>query len=222
MRSGVVYYRREGNSLVGKWTHEDTSGRLGDEVVQNVEPGATEGAWPVEIYAPGGNLLFTGELKSTKLGDSLKLEWIGEFTEQRAEGRFSGIGIALTNDLIVASFEQVALSRTTGWHPSVEDMLAKLPGPNDERYAEAFVHHSLQTLIYAPRETDPQQPHKKDEVYAVISGHGDFVRGDEKVAFKPGDLLFVPASMPHRFEGFSDDLAVWVAFYGPEGGESQS
>jgi hypothetical protein len=26
--------------------------------------------------------------------------------------------------------------------------------------------------------------------------------------------------MGHRFENFSDDLAVWVFFYGPEGGEA--
>jgi hypothetical protein len=25
----------------------------------------------------------------------------------------------------------------------------------------------------------------------------------------------------HRFEEFSDDLAVWVFFYGPEGGEGE-
>jgi mannose-6-phosphate isomerase-like protein (cupin superfamily) len=37
---------------------------------------------------------------------------------------------------------------------------------------------------------------------------------------RPGTFLFVPAGQPHRFEDFSDDLAVWVLFYGPEGGES--
>ena len=37
--------------------------------------------------------------------------------------------------------------------------------------------------------------------------------------FGPGDLLFVPAGVEHRFEEFSDDLAVWVVFYGPDGGE---
>jgi hypothetical protein len=26
----------------------------------------------------------------------------------------------------------------------------------------------------------------------------------------------------HRFEEFSDDLVVWVIFYGPEGGEAAS
>jgi mannose-6-phosphate isomerase-like protein (cupin superfamily) len=42
---------------------------------------------------------------------------------------------------------------------------------------------------------------------------------NERVAFGPGDLLFVPAGVAHRFEQFSDDLLVWVLFYGPQGGE---
>ena len=29
-----------------------------------------------------------------------------------------------------------------------------------------------------------------------------------------------PARVEHRFEDFSDDFAVWVIFYGPEGGEA--
>ena len=40
-------------------------------------------------------------------------------------------------------------------------------------------------------------------------------------ASRPGDLLFVPAGVVHRFEEFTDDLAVWVIFYGPEGGEAR-
>jgi hypothetical protein len=31
--------------------------------------------------------------------------------------------------------------------------------------------------------------------------------------------MFVAAGVEHRFEDFTDDLAVWVMFYGPEGGE---
>ena len=42
-----------------------------------------------------------------------------------------------------------------------------------------------------------------------------------EATLEPGDLLFVPAGTVHRFEGFTDDLAVWVFFYGPEGGESE-
>jgi len=32
----------------------------------------------------------------------------------------------------------------------------------------------------------------------------------------------VQSSAVHRFENFSDDLAVWVMFYGAEGGEATS
>jgi hypothetical protein len=30
----------------------------------------------------------------------------------------------------------------------------------------------------------------------------------------------VPAGVVHRFESFSNDLVVWVLFYGPVGGEA--
>lgn len=36
----------------------------------------------------------------------------------------------------------------------------------------------------------------------------------------PHDVRFVPAGVVHRFEEFTDDFAVWVVFYGPEGGEA--
>jgi mannose-6-phosphate isomerase-like protein (cupin superfamily) len=36
---------------------------------------------------------------------------------------------------------------------------------------------------------------------------------------KKGDALFVPATMKHHFENFSEDFATWVIFYGKEGGE---
>jgi mannose-6-phosphate isomerase-like protein (cupin superfamily) len=73
--------------------------------------------------------------------------------------------------------------------------------------------------IYAPRGIDPQQPHTRDELYVVMRGSGVFVNGDTRHAFAPGDVLFVPAGVTHRFEDFSDDFATWVMFYGPEGGE---
>jgi mannose-6-phosphate isomerase-like protein (cupin superfamily) len=50
---------------------------------------------------------------------------------------------------------------------------------------------------------------------------GSFVNGPDRHHFGPGDLLFVPAGVEHRFEDFTDDLAVWVIFYGPDGGEQE-
>jgi mannose-6-phosphate isomerase-like protein (cupin superfamily) len=52
-----------------------------------------------------------------------------------------------------------------------------------------------------------------------VTGQGQFRNGAERHPFGPGDVLFVPAQVEHRFEEFSDDFAAWVFFYGPEGGE---
>ncbi len=104
-------------------------------------------------------------------------------------------------------------------HLSPADGLAQLPAPPEEQYAILFRHGTLTVGMYAPRGIDDQTPHTRDEVYVVVRGSGTFVNGDARHTFAPGDLLFVPAHVPHHFEQFSDDLAVWVVFYGPEGGE---
>lgn len=104
---------------------------------------------------------------------------------------------------------------------TVEDAMARLPGPNGARFTPVFAHGSLLVEIYAPRGHDPQTPHSRDEIYLVVQGEGAFVNGSRRVRFGPGDVLFVPAGTIHRFEDFSDDLVVWVLFYGPEGGEAR-
>jgi mannose-6-phosphate isomerase-like protein (cupin superfamily) len=88
------------------------------------------------------------------------------------------------------------------------------------RFASVFAHGSLEVELYAPRGHDPQTPHARDEVYVVVAGHGRFFCDDETRDFAPGELLFVPAGMAHRFLDFSDDFVTWVLFYGPEGGEA--
>jgi len=66
---------------------------------------------------------------------------------------------------------------------------------------------------------DPQKPHSRDEIYIVVQGQGNFFDGEKLYPVTPGSFIFVPAGAPHRFEKFSGDFTVWVAFYGPEGGE---
>jgi mannose-6-phosphate isomerase-like protein (cupin superfamily) len=104
------------------------------------------------------------------------------------------------------------------WHAGVAEA-ARAKIPLGRRSAEILRHGSLEVRWYAPRGSDPQTPHERDELYIVASGKGQFVRGAEKVSFRAGDMLFVPAGMGHRFEDFSGDFAAWVVFYGPEGGE---
>lgn len=95
-----------------------------------------------------------------------------------------------------------------------------VPTAEGKRYASLFKHGTLEVEIYAPRGTDPQQPHTRDEVYVVVQGRGEFVHGDDRVTFAAGDFLFAKAGVEHRFENFSDDFYTWVLFYGPEGGEA--
>ncbi len=102
----------------------------------------------------------------------------------------------------------------------IADALARLPGPRGERSVAVFEHGSLLVKVYAPRSSDPQTPHTRDEAYVVAQGKGEFVCGGSRQRFGPGDFLFAAAGEVHRFENFTDDLAVWVLFYGPEGGET--
>ena len=102
---------------------------------------------------------------------------------------------------------------------TVTDALQRLPGPGGQRFATVFQHGSLLVEIYAPRGIDPQLPHTRDEIYVVVTGSGEYVCGNTRQVFGPTDILFAAAGVEHRFENFTDDLVVWVMFYGPDGGE---
>ncbi len=103
---------------------------------------------------------------------------------------------------------------------TVADALKRLAAREDgKRFVEVLTHGSLSVEIYAPRGRDAQSPHTRDEAYVVFQGRGEFINGSDRHAFGPGDFLVVPAGIEHRFVDFTDDLVVWVVFYGPEGGE---
>lgn len=87
------------------------------------------------------------------------------------------------------------------------------------RSAPLFAHGSLLVKHYAPRGSDPQTPHTRDEVYVVARGRAVFFDGTDRREVASGDLIFVAAGVPHRFEALSPDFGTWVMFYGPEGGE---
>jgi mannose-6-phosphate isomerase-like protein (cupin superfamily) len=78
---------------------------------------------------------------------------------------------------------------------------------------------AIDVELYEPRGADPQTPHTRDEVYVVARGSGKFWDGEQRHSVSVGSFLFVPAGQEHRFEDFCDGFAVWVFFYGPEGGE---
>jgi mannose-6-phosphate isomerase-like protein (cupin superfamily) len=101
-------------------------------------------------------------------------------------------------------------------------MLSRLDPSAGKTFETGFRYGSMSIELYQPHQQDFQQPHLQDEIYVVATGRGIFFREGERVPFGPNDVLFVPAGMDHRFEHFTDDLAVWVIFYGPEGGENSN
>lgn len=109
----------------------------------------------------------------------------------------------------------------TPYHFTVKGAAAALPvQANDQlRFVTLFQRGTLSLELYAPQGDDRQTPHIQDELYVVVSGHGEFINGDERHPFQAGDVLFVPAGVEHRFVNFSDDFQTWVVFCGPEGGE---
>jgi mannose-6-phosphate isomerase-like protein (cupin superfamily) len=100
-----------------------------------------------------------------------------------------------------------------------EEFLEKLPLPADEKWREgvwftsAFAKGDFELEFFAPRGTDYQTPHEKDEIYVVVRGKGEFVKENERTNFTAGDVLFVEAGVAHRFENFSEDFATWVIFF---------
>lgn len=115
----------------------------------------------------------------------------------------------------------MARSQTTA-HVTLSEALAMGPPAAGNLAATVFAHGSLVVEMYTPIGKDLQVPHARDEAYVVARGTGQFFDGTATRPVEPGTFLFVPAGREHRFVEFSADFAVWVLFYGPEGGEASA
>jgi mannose-6-phosphate isomerase-like protein (cupin superfamily) len=102
---------------------------------------------------------------------------------------------------------QVALAEAQARHPPPGNLAIPILRCGD-----------VEVEVYAPAGKDPQGPHTRDEIYVIASGTGWFHSGEQRQAFNPGTLLFVPAGVVHHFAEFSPDFSAWVMFFGPEGG----
>ena len=106
-----------------------------------------------------------------------------------------------------------------GKKASLLEAIEQLKRESEKPFTVVMNHGTMSVEYFAPINIDTQIPHQQDELYIVVRGHGRLNRNGELLECKAGDVLFVPAGMEHRFEGFSDDFATWVVFYGPQGGE---
>jgi quercetin dioxygenase-like cupin family protein len=60
--------------------------------------------------------------------------------------------------------------------------------------------------------TDPQLPHKEDEMYYVVRGRARMRAGSEDQAVSAGSIIFVAAGVEHRFYEITEELMVLVFF----------
>lgn len=81
-------------------------------------------------------------------------------------------------------------------------------------YGEFLRVQDLSAGLYVlePGATDPQLPHTEDELYYVVSGRGSVTVGPETQRVSPGSLVFVAATVPHRFHDIVERLEILVVF----------
>ncbi len=88
----------------------------------------------------------------------------------------------------------------------------------DRAYVEFVREESMSGGLYvlAAGAIDGQSPHTEDELYVIVSGRARFTAGEETRDAAAGDLIFVPANVPHRFHDITQELSVVVVFAPPE------
>jgi quercetin dioxygenase-like cupin family protein len=81
-------------------------------------------------------------------------------------------------------------------------------------YLEFLRTASLSAGVYTlgAGSTDPQQPHRQDEMYYVLEGQARMQVGSQDQAVAEGSVIFVPANVDHRFHDITEELTVLVFF----------
>lgn len=102
------------------------------------------------------------------------------------------------------------------------DARARIPGPAGEHAVSVLQRGTLDVKLSCPVRPNQQSPHAQDEVYVIVRGRGVLIHDGKRDEFGSGDLMFVAAGTEHHFVDFTDDLAVWVVFFGPQGGEASA
>lgn len=103
---------------------------------------------------------------------------------------------------------------------TLAEALVPLPRPASAKWPEGEPYDCLlnqpgaQILVFAPRGTDYQNAHNRDEAYICVTGQATLELDGKRQPFGAGDLAWVPKNMPHRFFDMSDDFVTWVAFFG--------
>lgn len=90
---------------------------------------------------------------------------------------------------------------------------------SSERYREFLRVPDLSAGLYVLEAgaMDRQSPHSEDELYYVVSGRSRVTVGDETRPVRPGSLVFVAATVLHKFHDIEERLELLVVFGPAEG-----
>jgi mannose-6-phosphate isomerase-like protein (cupin superfamily) len=83
-----------------------------------------------------------------------------------------------------------------------------------KRYFEFLRVPAMSAGIYTltAGATDPQSPHRQDELYYVVRGRARMKAGNEDHAVAAGAVIFIAAGVEHRFYDIEEELSVLVFF----------
>jgi len=83
-----------------------------------------------------------------------------------------------------------------------------------KRYFEFLRVPAMSAGIYklTAGATDPQSPHREDELYFVVRGRARMKAGNEDHAVAAGAVIFIAAGVEHRFYDIEEELSVLVFF----------
>jgi quercetin dioxygenase-like cupin family protein len=83
-----------------------------------------------------------------------------------------------------------------------------------KRYFEFLRVPAMSAGIYTlpAGATDPQSPHREDEMYYVLRGRARMKAGNEDHVVATGAVIFVAAGVEHRFYDIEEELSVMVFF----------
>lgn len=95
----------------------------------------------------------------------------------------------------------------------------RIPSPESDHAVTLLERGTVKIKLSLPVRPAVQTPHTQDELYIIVRGGGVLFHDGKRDSFEAGDLLFVAAGTEHQFENCSPDLAVWIVFYGVQGGE---
>lgn len=96
---------------------------------------------------------------------------------------------------------------------AIEQLIAE-QAAGEKLYLEFLRKETMSLGLYVlpAGGVDPQQPHNEDEVYYIVSGHGQIDVGDETQPVQPGSIVFVAAHVPHKFHSITEELKILVFF----------